>query len=178
MAGKQWNLQIDGQPWAIAFEHSTLTDKRSLQVNGEKIKPTKGSGNLFDAGAEVHFPVGSHACVVLIKTGGMTAAYELVIDGVSAETGQPVDVAAVAAAQAGLPPAWAWIFICACLAVPMITLGGLIPMVVGGGGAGACYGAAKSTDMGLGSRVGICTAITAGCWAILVVMLFVFAAVK
>ena len=71
--------------------------------------------------------------------------------------------------QEAPPPApvaaWAWLFVIACIAIPVVALGGAIPAVLGVLGAGGCLAAAKSQKLSTVARIGTCLAITLGCWA-------------
>lgn len=71
-------------------------------------------------------------------------------------------------------PAWAWIFVAACVAIPVVALGGAIPGALGAGGAGACFQIAKAQKLSAALRAAICVAVTAGCWAVFVLMIASF----
>jgi hypothetical protein len=68
-------------------------------------------------------------------------------------------------------PSWAYLFAGACGIIPILTLGGAIPALIGFGGASGCITVARNRHMDPGLRVGICLGITAGCWAIMLVIL-------
>lgn len=61
-------------------------------------------------------------------------------------------------------PRWVWGFVIACMAIPVVSLGGAIPGAIGGAGAYGCYRAARRADSTTARRVAICTAIAVGCW--------------
>jgi hypothetical protein len=61
-------------------------------------------------------------------------------------------------------PQWAYLFAVLCGIIPVLTLGGAIPVAVGVGGAGGCIKVARSGSMPLAVRVLLCLVITAGCW--------------
>jgi hypothetical protein len=67
-----------------------------------------------------------------------------------------------------LPPAppWVWVFVAACVAIPMVTLGGAIPMGVGFGGAAGCHSVSRHPTMSTGGKIAVCLGITVVCWAI------------
>ena len=66
-------------------------------------------------------------------------------------------------AFSGLPP-WAWIFVVACFAIPVITVGGALPTGIGFGAAGGCAQVAKKTDWETPPKVLACAGIAAGAW--------------
>ncbi len=61
-------------------------------------------------------------------------------------------------------PQWAYLFAVLCGIIPVLTLGGAVPVMVGVGGAGGCLKVARSGSLPLGVRVLLCLVITAGCW--------------
>lgn len=73
--------------------------------------------------------------------------------------GPPTSVAS----QGQATPMWAWIFVVACVAIPVVSLGGAIPGALGGGGAFACYTVARRPT-GAGTRVAACAGIVLACW--------------
>jgi hypothetical protein len=68
-------------------------------------------------------------------------------------------------------PVWVWPFVVACVAIPVLALGGAIPGAIGGGGAFGCVSVARDPEKSLQVRVGICAAITVGCWFLFIVVL-------
>ncbi|MEM7166802.1 MAG: hypothetical protein AAF581_15160 [Planctomycetota bacterium] len=62
-------------------------------------------------------------------------------------------------------PGWTWAFVAACIAIPIVALGGLIPGALGGGGAAACVAIARLTKPAW-QRATLCTAVTASCWGL------------
>ena len=85
--------------------------------------------------------------------------------------------APVRASTAAIPvPGWAYIFAVACAIIPVVTLGGLIPAVVGLGGASACVKVSSSGSIPGALRLLICVGITLGCWLLLAALLVSMAA--
>ena len=79
-------------------------------------------------------------------------------------------------AFSGLPP-WAWLFVVACFAIPVITLGGAIPTGIGFGAAGGCAQVSKKPDWETAPKILTCAAIAAGAWILVFgVLAAVFAA--
>lgn len=75
----------------------------------------------------------------------------------------------------GSIPWFTWIFIAACAAIPVVTLGGAIPGALGFGGAGGCLSAGRSRSLSPGGKAFVCFAITLCCWFGLGVLLLVVA---
>src|SRR5262245_21036038 len=75
-------------------------------------------------------------------------------------------------------PWWAWCFAAACGIIPVITLGGAIPAAIGGGGAFGCIGVAREPKLSVATRVGICAAITGGCWALFITFAVIVAVLQ
>src|SRR5262245_4710645 len=68
-------------------------------------------------------------------------------------------------------PWWGWIFVVACGAIPVISLGGAIPAALGVGAAGACAAVSKKPDMSGALRLGACFGITMGAWFLFVLLI-------
>src|SRR5438105_4640188 len=82
---------------------------------------------------------------------------------------------AVAHRAAGLggtaTPAWAYVFAAACGLIPIVALGGAIPIVLGFGGAGACMAVARAQSVPLILRLLACVGITIACWFLFLLLL-------
>jgi len=63
-------------------------------------------------------------------------------------------------------PGWAYCFAVACGIIPIISLGGCVPVAVGLGGAGGCLQLARSHSLPVVLRVLGCVGITAVSWVI------------
>lgn len=68
------------------------------------------------------------------------------------------------AGRSGSTPAWAYLFAGACGLIPIVALGGMIPIAIGLGGAGSCVSVARVSSMPVIARVLICLLITGACW--------------
>lgn len=64
-------------------------------------------------------------------------------------------------------PVWVWAFVAACGAIPIVTLGGAIPAMLGGFGATACYGLARDGKGTRLRRILSCCAVTLVAWGVL-----------
>jgi hypothetical protein len=71
-------------------------------------------------------------------------------------------------------PAWAWLFIVGCLAIPVVSLGGAIPAALGFGSAAGCASLAKKAEWATMPRVLACAAVTGGAWIIFIVFIAAF----
>jgi hypothetical protein len=60
-------------------------------------------------------------------------------------------------------PKWAWLFVGACLLVPVLTMGGAVPAVTGILGATACAKAAKAS-WPAALRIAVCALLAAATW--------------
>jgi len=72
-------------------------------------------------------------------------------------------------------PWWGYLFAGACGIIPVLTLGGAIPGAIGVGGAAGCLAIARDPAKSVAIRVGICTGISAVCWALFAVLLVLVA---
>jgi hypothetical protein len=168
MGSKTWQFQLEDGTHAVAIEHSPLSGKRTIHLDGVVVEQ---STKLFDTGSEHPFMVGGHRCVVQVKTNGITFKYDLVNDGYSMEAGRQV-------ASGAQMPSWAWAFMAVCAAIPLVTLGGALPAAIGVGGVFGCRAAAIDSSMASGTRVAICVGITAMCWMLTFLVLVGLALIR
>jgi hypothetical protein len=73
--------------------------------------------------------------------------------------------------RAATTPEWAYLFVVLCGAIPVISLGGAIPAVIGGGGAGLCLTVARAHSWSKGLRMFLCLGITVVAWFLFVAMI-------
>ncbi len=72
------------------------------------------------------------------------------------------------------PPAWwGYLFAGACLLIPVLTLGGAVPVVLGSAGASACVKVAHSHTLSTLTKLLACLAITGLVWGLFVALLVV-----
>lgn len=166
MAQRTWTIELEDGRHTIELDHGYVSGKRRISVDGRRIEETaRAKDALFDIGSSHDFGIGRHRCTVVIRSKwGVAYEYDLLVDGRSVTTG--------AGALAPAPmPAWGYVFMAACGLIPVVSLGGAVPAVIGAAGAVGCLGAARDGSKGLAERAGRCLAITAGCWVIFLVFL-------
>jgi hypothetical protein len=86
MAVKMWTVNLDGVEHKIELEHGTFSGKRVIKLDGQVIEESQ---KLMDSGTDHFFKIRDHLCAVHIHTGGLKFRYDLSINGISVETGQP-----------------------------------------------------------------------------------------
>ena len=102
------------------------------------------------------FLIGRHNASIKMKS-GLIPTFELTVDGQLMPTLTPP-----------IPmPWWGWIFVVACLAIPVVTIGGAIPGAIGVGGAAGVYSVARNPGMNIGLRFFACLGIAVVCWGLL-----------
>ncbi|HEX9742384.1 MAG TPA: hypothetical protein VGA17_06300 [Nitrospiraceae bacterium] len=70
-------------------------------------------------------------------------------------------------------PRWTWIFIASCLLIPLVTIGGALPTVIGFAGAWGCSALASNTRWPSAMRIMLCLLVTIASWIGLAVVLIV-----
>jgi hypothetical protein len=69
------------------------------------------------------------------------------------------------ARAAAIPvPGWAYVFALACGVIPVLSLGGFVPAMIGIGGASSCIKISSTGSLHGFLRVLLCIVITIGCW--------------
>jgi len=61
-------------------------------------------------------------------------------------------------------PGWAWVFIVACGLIPVISVGGAVPMLLAMAGIGGTLAVARVREWSVPMRAGICAAVAVACW--------------
>jgi len=73
---------------------------------------------------------------------------------------------AVPGSAADPVPGWAWPFIVACVAIPVISLGGALPAVIAAAGVSGVLSAARTSRWSIAMRAAACALIMAACWGV------------
>jgi hypothetical protein len=63
-------------------------------------------------------------------------------------------------------PLWAWPFAAACIAIPIVAIGGAIPTAIGAGGAFYCIAVARKAGKTTRRKLVHCVAVSAACWVL------------
>ncbi len=166
MTKRTWTLDLEDGTHTVHLNHGYFSGKRTITVDGRPVVQSASVKDAaFDTGSRQAFTIAGHPCEVRIETpNGLTYRYDLVVDGRSATTGRPVG--------ARLPmPGWGWAFVALCALIPLVTLGGLVPVVLGIGGAFGCHTIATTSGDSRTRRIAACTALTLTVWLLLVVFL-------
>ena len=75
-------------------------------------------------------------------------------------------------------PRWAWVFIIACALIPVVTLGGGIPALIGFAGVGGALSVSRLDRWSVAMRTGVCALITVACWGALGLLMTVVVGVQ
>jgi hypothetical protein len=86
--------------------------------------------------------------------------------------------AAVSGSAADAVPKWAWVFMIACGLIPVVTLGGGVPALLGFGGVGGVLSVSRLKRWSTGLRAGVCALIAVACWGALGVLVTTVVGVK
>lgn len=166
MAQRSWTIELEDGRHTVELDHGYFSGRRRISVDGRPTAETaRAQDALFDIGSSHDFSIAGHRCTVLIRSKwGVAYDYDLLVDGRSAATG------AEASAPAPMP-AWGYAFMAACGLIPIVSLGGAVPAVIGAAGAVGCLSAARDGSKSPAERAGRCLAITAGCWVVFLLFL-------
>jgi F0F1-type ATP synthase membrane subunit c/vacuolar-type H+-ATPase subunit K len=158
---KVWTFKLNGSKHVVEVDASWLSGKISIRVDGKVLERKRV---LVDVGRDIPFEIDGHSCVV--RTAMLLKDYDLIIDGRSITTGQT-------APPLRPMPRWAWAFIAACIAIPVVSLGGAIPAGIGVGGAVACMAISKDLSKTERKRIFMCLGVTIFCWILFFLIVYV-----
>lgn len=162
---RQWRATIDGAAYDIAFKPGVWTGKHKLIINGETVDlPRKAFAGY--TGMDVPVRIGpKEGRFVLVENKA-----DIALDGVFLGSGKPY-------APLAPIPKWAWIFVALCAAIPVVTLGGALPVVFGLLGVVSCLRVARSQSMKSGVKALACAGITILAWLAFLLVLFLLMSV-
>ena len=101
MPGKTWRVQLEGGIHIVEIQHGIFSPKEYLYVDGVLVS----QASKWFALSSVHrFELEGHSAAAYIKSNGYTFDYDLVIDGISVDSGEPV-------IEPQRLPIWAWLFV-------------------------------------------------------------------
>jgi hypothetical protein len=160
MGSKIWRFELDHWDQVVEIEHGFLSGVKRIYVNGDIVEKDK----------ENNFRIRNHNCKIDIRDSLFSSTYNLLVDGLVVGGGQEVK-----APTSKSIPGWAWLFVAACIAIPIVSLGGCIPGAIGAGGAAGCAAVARSQDLPNVLKVVLCIVIAVVSWIVFVVFIWKFA---
>lgn len=89
MPNKVWNIILDNQSYKVEVEHSRIRRKYAITINDKIIQPKERI--ILEHGDRLPFNIGSHSCNIII-TLSQGFHYDLIIDGISTESNNPVEL--------------------------------------------------------------------------------------
>lgn len=161
MPKKTWNIMVDGQNVEVKAEFRR--DQR-VWVNDQKVMDQRSPA--FFGAKDYQFSLNGHLAFIRVTPGFIRNSLDLIIDGVSAETGKLTDELRPMAA-------WGWIFVLACGV--MIVFGGAIPFAIAFGSASSVYSVMRNPNYSNLQRLVLSSTITIGAWLLLLILVGVVA---
>jgi len=122
---RNWNITVDGHTYDVAFKRSEWTGKQTLTIDGEEMNV--GTAKAFKQ-TEVPIKFGDTDAILSMVNGGA----DIIVDGKSVLTGEEY-------VKPKKAPWFTWVFVVICVAIPICTLGGALPVLIGLLSAGGCY---------------------------------------
>jgi hypothetical protein len=159
MPKKSWTIQLEDGTHTVELDKRWASGKRIIRVDGQIVFESKLAW--MNTGNDDEFRVGLHECVLHSRTNGFTGSYDLSIDGRSVVTGQPMT-------KLQPMPKWVWLFIVACGIIPILTLGGAIPVAIGLGGSWGCVVVSRHPTRSTRAKALWAAGITLVAWALLI----------
>jgi len=157
---KEWTVTINEEAHLITWSQSTWSGRVDLSVDGSKILVhTNFKTNIMGidqlitiAGKELH-----------LVSRGYNA--DLAVDGYYLGSKKEY-------VRVGKIPVWGWLFIALNVAIPIVALGGFLPIRLGFLGATYTARISSNTQMNAGMRVLACLGVTAICWIIMLLVVY------
>jgi len=156
----EWQSIINGRQYD--FSYQIIKRRPNLFINGVPtlIKPGFW-GSFFGIEQDINLD-GQEATFAILKR-----TPDIAVNGVYLRSGKPYEKR----------PFWVLIFAVICLAIPVVALGGALPVILGFAGAGLCFTVSRSS-LKPPLRMLICALITLAAWGLLLALIFVIAALS
>ncbi len=138
----------------------TFFERRRIAVDGNIVY--RGGSSVLSAGTDAPFEIGKHQCA--FRSAVFLRNSDLIVDGRSMNTRKLAPIIST--------PFWGWLFVLACLIIPVVVLVArlpyLIPYLVSVGGAVGCRTISMDTSRAKGRRIAMCFILTAICWLVFI----------
>ncbi len=163
---KKWNVTVDGVAHELSYEKKFWSGKLFVIVDGEKTEMKRTSFSESFTGIDKPFYIGEKECRFV----AIGNKIDIAIDGMYIDSKKPY-------VPLEKMPSWNWVFIALLIALPIMTLGGALPIVLAFLGITLCVRISILPSMSTTGKVFSCIGITAGAWmiAFVFVMLMLFA---
>lgn len=162
---REWIFELDGKKHKISFTPKSRSGRHELWVDGCRTPVTKEPFKSL-LGIDQTIDLGDYVCR-LVWTGGQA---DLAVNGVFLDSGLPYQPLKL--------PRWSWPFVLLCLLIPIVALGGGIPIIIGLFGAYGCIRAAVAGDRPKKKRVLISGGVVLLAWIVFGLMLIAMAALQ
>lgn len=157
---KSWNIKIGDYQYDVQYTAGSFSGMRKIIVDGvESVIPNKMSYDFI--GMDVPVEIGGKRCRLVVH--GKKA--DIAVDGVFVESGEVYEP------LQGMPK-WNWIFIVMCLAIPIISMGGALPVLIGLMGAMWTCRVASANKRSVVVKMLCCWGIAMLCWILALLAMF------
>ena len=155
---KQFSIEIDGKTHNISFTAHPWTGNHELKIDGQNVMLKNSLIRAF-AGIDQPIKIGGKECrFVLVGTNA-----DIAVDG------KYVDSKRDYVPLKGIPW-WCWIFVAACVGIPIVAMGGFLPIVIALCAMLLCIRISTSLKMSTLVKVLLCLGTTLIAWEILVLL--------
>jgi len=163
MPTRTWDIDLEDGAHSVTVKQHPLTGMGRIWVDGVQLPMRITSWQMMTRwGGTYPLGVQGHGYVLRVSSNGFTYSHKLDLDAQCLYMTQQQVVAPPPL------PRWAWPFIAACVLMPVATLGGVVPILLGVGGAAGCTSVAQRQSAAPLVRIMVCVSITIFCWALLV----------
>lgn len=162
---REWIFEAGDKKHKISFTPKFWTGRHELWVDGART-PVEREPFRSLMGIDQSIDLGDRVCR-LVWTGGQA---DLAVDGVFLDSGRPYRPMKL--------PRWSWPFIILCLLIPLVAMGGGIPIIIGLLGAYGCVRAAVGGNRTKKQRVLLSAGIVLLAWVVFGLMFFAVALLR
>lgn len=163
---KNWSFEANNQKCEVTLVFNNFSGRHKLSINGKEVVlkiPFKANFVGLD-----HEFVFENTPIHLVVLNGNKA--DLAVNGVYLDSGKPYE-------PLKKMPGWAWVFIIACMLIPVVALGGALPFIIGFGGA-VINARIASNERSTAQKIAISVITTAVCWGLYLLVVYTILSIQ
>lgn len=177
-----WKFKVDGDVHFVELAHDPEGGRHGVRLNGALMTNWR---QMLSGGIEYEFSVRGLECLVHIEMGIYGYDYILSVNDTVIEprsvklaendTRELIkvtqEVTLRPARKAGRIPAWTWAFVAACAILPILSVGGAVPMAIATGGAYSVVSIARNETKPVDIRMFYCVGVVGFSWVLFAILM-------
>ncbi len=157
MAEQKWVYEFGEQSHTVEIKTEDSNGQHVVTFDGEEIEQMGDDPPHTAEQTLIQFDAGDHLVYIKANSEASSWSYSLSVDYKSTSPKSKKF-------SVSKPPGWVWGFVAACVLIPIISLGGFVPIGLAASGSLLCYNFSKRAGYDTASRIVGCLMITLLVW--------------